>query len=392
MIDRKKLLLIGLIATVVLWQGGPIVSHYLLSPITSREQRIRELNASILQKRATLAEHDVAMARMKDYGLRSLPSNPSTASTLYQNWLTSTAQKAGWKGVEVVPGRVDSKPKGNTYYSLAATVKGTANLKDLAEFLHNFEKSGLLHRVAWITLQGSEPTAKSRLDVSLQVEALSLVTSSDRNVLVAEKHPGTPMNPLADRSQLKDGLKLNPFVRGYNGPPKPPAPPPVARVEPKPAPPPPPDPFDLAEHVVLVGSLSVEGKKDAYLFDRINNRETVLKEGSKFEVGKLQGEVTTIERDRVIIRVQDQLLTLELGKSLRQMMANPGPGVSVSTPPAPTTAPPTPPAGAAESATDSTEKPTEKGTGKPDDDKPADETPKTRRSEKTKSDDQPTGS
>ena len=314
---REKLLLYGFLGIIALWQGQPVFHSLFIAPLDERAQRVEALQTAISENKVRERQLERAVAKLKDWSLRSLPPDPLIASSVYQNWLIELATRVKFKNVTVTAGRVDTRPKGDTYFAVQATVKGQGTLNELCDFLYEFRNSGLLHRVARMAVDAPRHEANPLLDVTLYVEALSLVNSPARTALIADPaHPPASDDRLQERTAYASGTANNVFVRGYTGPRSPPstAPFPV-RVTSTPPP-----PLDTGSSVALVAALSDQnGVADAWLYDRRTNVRTVLTVGASFQVGGITGRVVSIDADSVTLFSDGSEWRLELGENLSQM-------------------------------------------------------------------------
>lgn len=312
-LSREKILLIALVGTVVLWQGQSLLQSMIFEPIAARETQRDQLAAEVERQNLETRRILNTSAQMKKWKERSLPPDPTIAQALYQSWLIEEATKAKLTGVSVEAMRAD-RLTGDTYYKIAATVKAHGTLDRVCDFLHAFNQSGFLHRIAGMTMETARHEGNPPLDVVFNVEALSLVGSPSRTNLQAKPdatlEPGVPLKA---RPEYDSVTKGNLFVRTYNGPPKPPPPPekkPTSPVEQLP---------DTAEHVYLVASLSSGETADAWLYDRTTNERTVLTQGSDFKVAGISGKVLAIAETYVVLEIEGESFRLQLGEHLRQL-------------------------------------------------------------------------
>jgi hypothetical protein len=311
-LSREKMLAIALVAVIVLWKGQSVVQSVLFEPVTGRQDQRDQLASEVEKQNAEKRRLRETAVRIKKWNERSLPPDPTIAQALYQSWLIEEATKAKLTGVSVEAMRAD-RLTGDTYYKIAATVKAHGTLDRVVDFLHAFNQSGFLHRVAGISMETARHEGNPPLDVVINVEALSLVASPSRTTLEAKPdatlEPGTPLKPRPEYDAVTKG---NLFVRTYNGPPKPPPPEKktTSPVEQLP---------DTAEHVYLVASLSSGEMSDAWLYDRTTNERTILTQGSEFKVAGISGKVLAISETFVVLEIEGESFRLQLGEHLRQL-------------------------------------------------------------------------
>jgi hypothetical protein len=162
-----------------------------------------------------------------------------------------------------------------------------------------------------MNLVSKQATGDPVLDIDLTVEGLSLKEAPPRTTLFSDpKLAELPRGkPLQDKKEYDLLVKKNLFVRGYNGPPKPPG----SRDS---AVPPEEDPLQF---VRLVGSFSNGNGFDATLYDPATNRETRLVAGRDFSVAGKEGKVVSVGIDFVILSIKGESFRLDLGDNLRQL-------------------------------------------------------------------------
>src|SRR5262249_52992774 len=157
------------------------------------------------------------------------------------------------------------------------TAQGT--FERVCDFLYEFRRAGLLHRVRRMKLATDDHKGDPKLDITLDVEGLALKDAPPRTTLFSDPDladlPGD--KPTRDRREYAALMKKNLFARGSTGPPKPP----VTRNSPPPGEASPEDP---REFVYFVGSFSSGGPFELTLYDRLNNKPIPLVEGSEFKV------------------------------------------------------------------------------------------------------------
>lgn len=326
MMDRQKLLIIGLAAVVFLWQGPGIVSAVFLDPIRERQNRIDLLQKSIQKKSEQKLELAVATSKLQNWNLRSLPPDPMRAASAYQVWLIDLGTKSGIANPTVAPPQPEARPKDDTYFAVRASVRGQGTLSALSSFLHKFHESGLLHRVLMVKADATRHEGDPVLTLQVDVEALSMIKAPERPGLFAKSDkPLVSDRPLKPQSEYASLTRKNPFVRGYNGPPRPPTPP-IARRDPEPSrriPETKDPPFDAAEHTYLISYFSSGDVQEVWLYDRSKPERTILGEGGEFEIGSVKGRVILIADDYVQILKDGELWELGLGKNLREMIKVP---------------------------------------------------------------------
>jgi hypothetical protein len=309
---REKMLLAGLVGILVLWQGGVMVNKFIFAPVAERHEDIAAREKRVFGKKRELSLSDDAARKLKDWKKRSLPPDPVVATSLYQNWLIDLTAKAKLTNPTVTPNKF-MQPRGDTYSVISATIKAQGTLERLCDFLYEFRRSGLLHRVSRMSLSTDEHKGDPKLDIELTVEGLALKDAPARSTLFSDdKVAELPTDkPLRDRKTYSQLLSKNLFVRGYNGPPGKPKPTgPTTPAAPK---------DDPREFVFLVGSVSTGGGFEAMLYDRATNETRQLARGSDFSVAGVEGQVVSVGVDHITFKMKGQEWRLDLGDSLAQI-------------------------------------------------------------------------
>lgn len=316
--NRQKWMLGGLALVVSLWQGPGLVNQLVFAPVTSREESIDKLKESIDKKENERRRQRRAQKQLAEMAKRSLPPDPVIAAQVFQNWLYETAASARLSSVVVDKPRADNLKRESTYFVVHGQIKGQATLSQVCNLLYEFDRSGLLLKVASVRLEAPRRDPDPALKVEISVDALALLASPSRKTLWVGDDPPGPMpgTKLAELDSFEPISMKNLFVRGYSGPPAPPAPPPTA-------PPPPPAAPSTAEFTYLVALVGRNGVYNATLFDRSSNKESVLRIGTEFKAGGYEGKVVAIAERSITLLVGEDQFLLELGKNMKQMQKLP---------------------------------------------------------------------
>ncbi len=316
---REKILLAALVGTLVLWQGGAVLNAFVFAPVEERETDIAARTKRVSEKKVQLAESRNAAGKLKVWNKRSLPENAVVATADYQVWLIELATKSKLANVVVKPQPVRARGKGQTYAVISATVSAEGTLERLCDFLYEFRRCGLLHRVARMALTTDRHQGDPVLNMELTVEGLALKDAPVRTTLFSGPDladlPGA--KPARDRKTYAQLLAKNLFVRGYNGPPRPPG-------GPRNLPPSIPD-EDPREFVYFVGSFSTGGGFDATVRDMATDRTVRYEAGDEFRFAGVKGIVLAIGIDYLILEIKGEAWRLGLGDNLANLKKVPAP-------------------------------------------------------------------
>jgi hypothetical protein len=300
-LQKREKILGGLTAGLVaLWAGVSLLSG-VGNPFGGLNANRANLAGDVEKKRTLVEKGQQAEARLKDWRSRSLPSDPHTAQTLYQNWLLELAANSGLRDPRVEPSA--KRQYRDVYRSLTFSIHGRGGLDEVTDFLYDFYSAGHLHQIRRLSFRPID--GARQFDLSLLIEALSLA-SADR----ADELTDQPSHKLADddrETYIKAIVDRNVFA-AYS-PPPPPRPP-----EPPPAPAPP--SFDHTKHTYVTGIVSVSGRPQVWIHIRTEGKRFRLHEGDAFQIGSLDGKVVRIGAREVVLDLGQSRLLAFQGQSL----------------------------------------------------------------------------
>ncbi len=322
---REKILLGIFLGILVVFGGGRFIDATFLKPVETGERRIEFLAQSIEQHNVQQARIRSAHAKLAEWTSRSLPPDPSSAATLYQNWLIELDRKANLQDAVVSPNRI--VPEGESWFRMPFTIQARSKLDQLCQFLFDFEQAPLLHKITRIDVVSNEHTPNPSLQITIQLEAISLKSAAERSELLpkgtADATHTTMTRTIGDYAAL---IRGNKFVRGYRRPisiraarrdaPTVRRRPETGRTRPEAKPKP---KVDAAAHVFLIASLISNQKAEAWLYDRLHKRRVDLQEGVDFAVAGIEGTVVSISKHAIVLDLQGITRQLAIGQSLRQM-------------------------------------------------------------------------
>ena len=292
--QREKILAGGLAVVFAFVIGEWLLSTFLLTPIEERNTRIGALKSSIKKHKATKFKILDAQKKLKEWRTeQSLPPDPLKASTVYQAWLVDLAGKTRLSGARIEPGT--GRPVSDTYVKIPMTIQAETTFDRLQQFLYEFHRADLLHKVIRVDCRPKSSAGNPILDLTINVEAISLTDAEDRDEL--DPKTREPTRPVFDE---------NLFVRGYNGPER------QSR------------PQDMAQYIKLVATFSENGQWTARLYDDTNKEYTVLTPGEDFSIEGVRGNVVSASRDFVRLRIDGRDKEMKLGDTLRELLSKRG--------------------------------------------------------------------
>lgn len=170
----EKLLLSALLSVVGILFVIPAVWAVFRGPVADQE-KLRDSAQSRLgtvdaQFTAALAE----LASMRELKDQSLSANASQGALAYQQWLSDLAELVAKFGEpQIMPERI-TPARDNSYVAVRIRITGTGTIEQLREFLFRFHRARVLHRIANLTVEALDHSARPKLSIRVTAEALSL--------------------------------------------------------------------------------------------------------------------------------------------------------------------------------------------------------------------------
>ncbi len=177
------LLPLVLIFAVVYWMGSQLSDKH--SKITA----LRSEQTALMKKQLDAMQ---ASQRRAVYRSESLPSNTNIAVSLYESWLSVLgSEKLGHGGSfsikslnrgadKYVSGRAGGRPEDLVYSDYSYSITGKGNIDQLTEFLYEFHRAKILHRIKAVNIKpevqgpGARQSRSEILDIRLTVDAICM--------------------------------------------------------------------------------------------------------------------------------------------------------------------------------------------------------------------------
>lgn len=312
---REKILLAIVVGILLIFSGESLITESFLQPLRDREGQVADLEQRIHANDRAFQQIQVAQKQLAGLTARSLPADPSVASTLYQNWLLKIAALSELKQIIVTPHRMVAE--GDAFVRFPFSIQATTRLENLCEFMHAFYQAELLQKITQVSIETTDHSNDPTLQITVHLESVVLNKAERRSTLfpVSDDLDKTEQNEVKPRPNFDALLQHNFFVRGYGGSSQEAT---MNLVQKNPNPKP--KPIDFGAQTYLIGSLFTDGKPEAWIFDRKRQHRTILFEGSAFEVAEIAGTVSTIDDDSVMLEIQGVTKRLDLGRNFRQLV------------------------------------------------------------------------
>ncbi len=302
---RWSMIAFGILAFITLWQ---MIGTLVLNPIHERRERFRILS----NKKSTLDGEEtrwrILKASNEQVSKKCLSGDPAIVVHRYQEWLLHRTHSID--GVSIVP--ATPIVEGEIGWRISFNLEGTAPVKWIAEFVDEINRTPLNHRIRFLDLHQAERNSELDLDFSMTLEALAIHGVDNR-----DEWP-VPLESQSGESLAHVIQSIQPFSRGYNGPP--PAalvniakPNDVSEVPETPK-------VDPLQTLRLVGSVVVNGVPQAWIVDSRTGREILLAQNQAFAFDSFKGIVKTIDRDFVDFASDEFATRWPLGATLRSVI------------------------------------------------------------------------
>ncbi len=301
---REKMLAAAVLLLVVAFVGRSRYGRYQRA-LDVRTKEVTEAQKQLFAVNRKLVEGRVAARQLQDWQTRSLPADREKAITLYKSWLLEKAKEAGLEVNDINP---ISRPSASTAYTaIGYQIKANGTLASVAAMLYEFYRSPQLHQVT--KLQLNRPQGASKIEVSLDVEALSLPGAEATDKL---PEGDSKRLKLASLDEYKKTLTERDLVSVY----KPPQPPREATS--KRSEPPTPPKFDDAEQAHFTGASGRTDALEAWINVRTTGETMHLTAGEALKVGALDGTIVSVEPRSLVYESDGKKFRVALGESLRK--------------------------------------------------------------------------
>ncbi len=307
--DRLLVILLALVATVYFTQDA--VTGLLTSPFAARQRTRDALARQVAEADRELTRIDHAQKGLQEANHQSLPSDPSVAVALYQEWLIQLAQRTGLTATVVSPG--SAIPEGELGYRIPMTLQATARQPQIGQFLDQFQQTPLMHRILHLSLVDADAKSSSGdLRATIQIEAISLTGSEPRQVLFPSGEPSDLAT--TETSKLARLLSQTPlFDREEPAPTQP-----VESVTQMPAPP---VEIDPLTKIRFIGTWKTSTRQEAWFHDELAQSEFVVTDQIPLKVTTLTGTLLALTNDSVTLDVAGQRHELTLGETLDKLQS-----------------------------------------------------------------------
>jgi hypothetical protein len=303
--QREKMLAVAVALLVVALVGRSMYGRYQRA-LETRTDAVTEAQKQLMAVNRKLAQGRAALRQMQDWQTRSLPADQERALTLYKAWLLEKAKAAGLEVSDITP---PTRSSGSgAYKTIGYTITAKGSLPNIAAMLYEFYHSPQLHQVT--KLQMNRPQGASEIEVSMEVEALSLPGAEATDKL---PEGDSKRLRLANVEDYKKTFEERDLASVYT-PPRPPGDAVAERSKP-PAPP----KFDDAEQAHFSGSTAgPTGAPKAWINVRTTGETMYLSAGDDLKIGTLEGKIVSVDNRSLVYETGGKKFRVALGESLRK--------------------------------------------------------------------------
>lgn len=287
--DRRTALYGALAVMAVLYVGDSGYRRYYTEPIRAAESQSAGLRQQLNEQRTAIAKAKQAVQSLDDLQQRALPRDLELARSGYQAWLLAVVKQCKLTAPKVDSGDpVTRSYRGqNLYHAIPFSLRGRGNLRQITRLLHDFYKSGNLHKIQTLAL--TPVGVSDQLDIAMSVEALAL-DGADRDA----KLTTLASNRLAsdDFAAYRLIASRNFFQTGGDS---------------------------IGRQIRLSAvTLNVRGQREAWFYNQRADHTRRLKESESLDVGALTARVVAINDKSATLIIDDQTWHVPIGATLAE--------------------------------------------------------------------------
>jgi hypothetical protein len=299
MTSTTKWLLIACAAIFGIYGVDRAYQAWIEQPREVLETDIDRLTKEIDESKRLQFASQKAGKRLEEYAHRALPSDPTLARSLYQQWLlelverhqlTSASVDASQPAPIEIKSRTKRGKRERVGYRIDYSLRGQTTLAKLSAFLDAFRRASHLQKIRSVSLNpiGND----GRLDVNLSIQVLCLDKAIHDKELSDWQLTAEAVEDLKPATTL---VERNPFAKG----------------------------FARALQTLELKAITVnrEGVTQAWFATDGRGRIEKVPEGQSIPNHLHDVFVADIESDRVLVRLSESEYWIRLGQSVGQVVA-----------------------------------------------------------------------
>jgi len=299
MTTTTKWLLVACAAVFGIYGLDRVYQGWVEQPRQQMETEVDRLTQEIDESKRLQFASQKAGKRLDEYSNRALPSDPTLARSLYQEWLLELVSKhqltsASVDASQPAPIEIKSRTKrgkrDRVGYRIDYSLRGQTTLAKLGAFLDAFRRASHLQKIRSVSLNpiGND----GRLDVNLSIQVLCLDKAVHSKELSDWELTSEAVTALVPPTTL---VQRNPFAKGF------------ARA--------------LQDLELKAITVNREGITQAWF--AMDTRGTIKKvpAGESIPSNLHDVFVVQIESDRVLVRLAETEHWIRLGQSVGQVVS-----------------------------------------------------------------------
>lgn len=298
MTPTTKWLLIACAVVFGFYGADQLYQRWIEQPKQALDSEIDRLSKDIEESKRVQFASQRSGKRLDEYNHRALPSDPTLARSLYQQWLLELVEKhqltsASVDASQPAPIEIKSRTKKGKRervgYRIDYSLRGQTTLAKLSAFFDSFRRASHLQKIRSVNLNpiGND----GRLDVNLSIQVLSLDNAVNNESLSDWELTTEASEALKASNTL---VQRNPFAKGF------------ARA--------------LQNLELKAITVNREGVTQAWF--ATDGRGTIERVPSGQSIPNHLHDVfvVQIETDRVLVRLSDSEHWIRLGQSVGQVV------------------------------------------------------------------------
>lgn len=319
--QRERILMIAVLTIAGGYALFLLAHRAFFGPVAAQAAAISKLTDDLAAKDKQVQQAFDIRKKLSKLEEISLPTNDAEATTVYGGFLWKLLQDSKIEEPSLTPGpgkTVNMKAKG--YTRIPFTIGGKASVESLTDLLYRFYEPNLLQQVRRLTINTKSGSGK--LDITLEVEGLSLHSAAPRNELLPKgAETGGRIVDGKSRNDFKLIAQKNIFAP-YQAPVT--STPTIERPK-QPE-------IDAMQFVVFVGAPAAGDGFEAMFYDQIKPDHVTLLAGDEFDLAGVKGKVIAIDDRQLLFEAGGKQWSLALGKRLldRKLVKNLEPDAAVA--------------------------------------------------------------
>lgn len=310
--DRKKLLLLGLLATFLGARVYGLSTGYIRARIEADAKLLADLELQLRSRERAHEKEVQARQGLESEAGRCLASDSPALTIQLQNWLIEEAENYGLDDVVVTPVPIQST--GDKLRELPFKVTAVGEFNSMIDLVERISHVPLAQRIDTIHFRSTGDAYMDQLELDFNVCFLML--PEDLSI------PGLDPDSVAEKlgqsvSYSSPFADLVSLFRAEASPAKPAeVPTPVETVviyeEEEEL------PIDRSGDFIQLGTLISAGCREVWVKDLVTLEQQILSEGQSFDLGGVSGIVETVAADGVTLEIEGRQYVWAVASTIKE--------------------------------------------------------------------------